>query len=470
MTLTIDSQQFQLLEEYGVIETKTIKDKKTGEFITVITGINCPNLAKLLLYGDNRNYLILKDNQNIYYYNGSYFESNGEQILRNRINHYLDDYTTKHRRQETTDFIKSSGWIKREALDQPLNLINFKNGILNIETLELIPHNPEYTFLYELNSNYDKNAKYELWGNFVKEVSFMDDYDFIQEFCGFLLYRKYVFAIILILLGHGRNGKSTFINAIIEVLGRNNVVSIPLQTIAYNRFSKSNLYQKHANLCPDLGIQDIKDTGTLKTLTGQDPIYAERKHENGFEFINYAKQLFACNTLPNIQDNTLAMSERLAVVEFPNTFERGTDECDPYILEKITSENEKAGIINWMLEGLQRLLKNGNFSTYRDFENVTEYMKEAREPVAIFINTCLEHNIGIETSKNEIHKKYLEFCRSNNLPTLVSNAFSRKFKQYLPHEWNVDEGQTRTKGKTWKGIKFKNDGKNTTDIQQEGLF
>ncbi len=431
--------------------------------------VNRPQLAKMLIRADNMHYLVLKDNQDILIYNNSFYEPGGELILNNRVNYYLDTLTTNQHKAEVIGYIKNTDYTDREQLEQPLHLINLKNGILDINTGELIPHDPSYTFQYEIPTEYRPGQDCPTWKQFITDVLYQEDIPFLQEVCGYLLYRSYNWALIVILLGHGRNGKTVFLNTISKLLGEKNTEHIPLQTIAHERFAKAKLYQKHANLCSELGAREIKDTGALKELTGQDMIFARELYKNGFNFRNFAKLMFACNLLPDIGDKTLAMNERIAVIEFPNAFERGTPECDPNLLDKLTTPEELSGILGWMTEGLQRLLTNKKFSDYRNFENVAEYQKQSQDPVNMFTSTIDADATG-EIQKEYLYKKYLEYCKLQGLPTLDNVWFSRKFKKYAPS--SMTEGQPRAGGHkaTWKGIKFKNEAdKESTDKQQEAL-
>ena len=433
--------------------------------------INCPQLAKLIMEADNEHYIVLKDNQDILHYNKSFYETNAEYQIENRINYYCDSLTTNRIKSETIGFIKSNGYKEREKLEQPMNLINFKNGIVDIKTKKIMPHHHRYTFQYEIPIEYNKNKDCIVWKKFIEDVLYQDDILFIQEVCGYLLYRRYTWALLVILLGHGRNGKTVFLNVLSKLMGEKNTEHIPLQTLAHERFAKAKLYQKHANLCSELGAREIKDTGTLKQLTGEDMIFARELYQNGFNFRNYAKLIFSCNILPDIGDKTLAMNERLAVVEFPNTFERGTPECDPDLYDKLSTADELSGIVNWMIEGLNRLLENKKFSPYRNFENVSEYHRVSQDPVKMFCDASVIFDSNYQIQKEVLYKRYLEFVEKNNMPKLVSGWFTKKFKMHCPH--GVEEGQPRIKGhkETWKYIKFKDgsDSFSVVDDNQDTL-
>lgn len=454
----------RLLDNYEVFE-KNNKGEPTGK-------VNTGRLAKLLLEGDGRKYLVTKDNQTVIIYNGSYFEPCGEAIIRERVQYYLDDiHGLEYIKKEVVGYIRNHAYIEREKLEQPLNLINLKTGILNIDTSELIPHDAKYTFQFEIPVEYDPSIDCPLWKKFVGDVLYQEDIPFVQEVCGYLLHRGFPFALIVILLGHGRNGKTTFISTISAVMGEKNIEHIPIQTLAHERFAKAKLYEKHANLCSEIGASEIKDTATLKSLTGGDLIFARELYQNGFSFRNYAKLVSSCNLLPDIGDKTLAMTERLAVLEFPNTFLRGSPDCDSFLYDKLTTPHELSGILNWMVEGLKRLLENKTFSPFRNFENVTDYLKQNQDPVKMFADQYIDRDKQFQIHKDTTYGKYLAFTKEKGLPSLNDVWFGRKFKQFGPS--GMTPGQPRTGGHkaTWKGVKFKDgtDSFPNTDDSQDSL-
>jgi putative DNA primase/helicase len=463
---SIQEEKQQMLKKQIIDNYQAITTDDNGK-----QHVNPPLLAKILLREDNNHYLVISDNQDIIRYNGSFYDPKAVFYIESRINYYCDTLTTNRIKAETIGFIKSNEYIEREKLEQPPNLINAKNGIIDINTGELLPHDPNNTFMYEIPTSYDKNATCQTWDKFLTDVLYQEDISFFQEMCGYMLYRAVPFAILVILLGHGRNGKTTGINVISKVLGEDNIEHIPLQTLAHERFAKAKLYQKHANLCSEIGAHEIKDTATIKSLTGGDKIFARELYKSGFNFTSYAKLMFSCNILPDIGDKTLSMTERLAVIEFPNTFERGTEECDPFIYDKLTTPEELSGILNWMIAGLKRLLNNKKFSPYRDFENVTEYLRVNQDPVKMFNDQYLEQDVNMQVHKETVYKKYLEYIEKNKMPSLTSNWFGRKLKQLGYH--CMTEGQPLKGGhkETWKGIKFRdgNDNLPLTDDKQTGL-
>jgi phage/plasmid-associated DNA primase len=95
----------------------------------------------------------------------------------------------------------------------------------------------------------------------------------------------------------------------------------------------------------------LKDSGTLKKLTGGDLIPAERKYLPTFYFLNYSKQIFSANTIPKTPDETDAFFARLIITNFPKQFIEGAN-ADPYLFEKISTDKELSGFLYILLKRL----------------------------------------------------------------------------------------------------------------------
>ena len=170
------------------------------------------------------------------------------------------------------------------------------------------------------------------------------------------------------------------------------------------------------------------------------------------------------------------MKETIAIIEFPNIFERGSPECDPFLLERLTTDKELSGILNWALEGLQRLLKNKTFTKYRNLDDVTKYLSENANPVNIFIKTHIVEKYGNKILKDSVWKAYNKFAKLHGHPLMFSNHFSQHLKMYAP--WLTDEQPREFNRKfVWLNIElvgfepdmFGLEKNEKLDIQQEEL-
>ena len=442
--------------------TMTENDLQDAQLFFIDGKFNSSEMAQKIIYkiydtqtgeGVNNGYLVMKDNKEIYYYNGGYYEHDGESQIRNKVQQILQQLSKDNYKNEVISWIKDDMnlYVDREIFNNNNNFINLENCIYNISTGEITEHCESYFFNYQLPIKYDSDAKCEKFETFIEEILYTEDIPVMQEIFGYCFYQEYIFHKGFLFCGIGRNGKSTVINVLSKLLGEKNISTVPLQNICKDRFSTTKLYGKFANLCSDLSTDALRNTGIFKMATGGDYLFADQKFKDGFQFRNNAKMVFSCNIIPDAKDESYAYKDRWICVEFPNKFEGGN--CDKKLLEKLSTDSELSGIFNWAMKGLKRLLERQDFSKHRTLEDVKQYLNEKQDPVYLFITTCLEPDPEIITTNQEFYLEYKKFCEDHNFPSVSDAWFGKKLNQHLPTNWNVTDGQSRKH--TRKGLKIK---------------
>lgn len=440
----------ELLDRYEVIIYDYKKDKNTGDTIKTPSGVNCPQLAKLLMEADNHKYLVTNDNQQILVWNGKYYGTNGKSTLENRANYYLEDLYTDHKRKEVVSCVKTHAYIDREELQPPKHLIPLENGIYNRETKKLIPHSPEYYFLYCFPLIYKPKAKIKKIKTFFENTFTLEDLQNIKRFFGDCLQPTYKHKKALMLVGPTDTSKSQFTSLLGKFLGEKNVSHAALSDLCRDRFAAIDLFGKLGNICADIDATGIRATKVFLMLTGGDVLRGQKKHMDAFNFRSYAKLVFSCNEIPESENKSPAYYNRWLVIECDNVIPK--DKQIPYYFETITTEKEMSGLFNYALEGLDDLEKNG-YAEHRTLEEVKEFMESHKKPIPEFSRDFITPDPNGEITKEELYKKYCEFCVLHGYPRKQNNVFSREIKPFLPI--NYDEGQSRKKGrkKIWRGIK-----------------
>jgi putative DNA primase/helicase len=262
-------------------------------------------------------------------------------------------------------------------------------------------------------------------------------------------------------LGEGKNGKSTFLNLLKEFLGEENIATPSLHSLVENRFAKSELYGKLANIHGDLSAKKLNQTGNFKMLTGQDLIRGERKYQDSFTFRNYAKMIYSANQLPSTSDTTEAFFRRWIIVEFPYKFTEDPDDGhkdkNPDIVDEITSEEELSGFLNWSLEGLERLLDNGHFTKTGEIEDIKDEWLTRTNPLQVFMDKYTEVDRESFVTKDDFYDLYLKFCDRHSTPSLDKNVVPRRVPKI---NTEVAAGRLKLDGsreKVWKHLRFKED-------------
>jgi len=354
----------------------------------------------------------------------------------------------------TRDFSEIVGQIKRRNYIRYENVygaakkyVNFRNGLLNLETLKLEPHDPEKFFLTQIPHSYNPNAKSQLFETFLRDVFPEQHHSALQEFIGYCLLPDCRFEKALVIVGREGTGKSTFLEAIRNALGKDNVTHFSIQQLETERFARVELVGKLANIYNDLPYESIEDSAIFKQLSSGDPINVEKKFVQPFSAKVHAKLIFAANQLPKPRDWSGAFFRRWIIVEVNNAEGR---QPDPLMKEKMKSEEVAEAILAWAVEGLQRLLKNNTFSYDYSVEEVAEKYESMADSVARFVNECLEEVPGGKIPKDELYHRYLEFCKENGAIPVGKIEFGRKLKA------KVRVGETRTGEKRyWTGIRYK---------------
>jgi putative DNA primase/helicase len=334
--------------------------------------------------------------------------------------------------------------------------IALDNGILNVETEEIEQPNPAEFIVTKLPVTYDKNADCPAIKKFLEEVFGEHQIPVVQELIGYCLYKRMPFHKAALLVGDGANGKSTFQELLKNFLGSENVSNVTLQELCGNRFASSQLYGKLANLCADLPHTAIASSGRFKMLAGGDTISAEFKHKPAFSFMNYAKMIFSANTIPQVSEDTLAFFRRWIILVCNNVFLG--ENCDPKMLEKLTTQQELSGLLNYALQGLKRLLSNGKFSINETVEELRNQYIRKSNPAKAFIEEKLEYvnDPKVYIEEAELYQKFILYCNSGNLPTMPKRSFTLNMQEFCP---DAKQTTQRILGKSgihvWQFIRLK---------------
>ncbi|MEZ0393691.1 MAG: phage/plasmid primase, P4 family [Desulfurococcaceae archaeon] len=212
----------------------------------------------------------------------------------------------------------------------------------------------------------------------------------LLEVIGYTLYpHDYPLHKAVLLVGSGSNGKSTYINLIVRILGRENVSTVNLSDLdpRVNRFAASELYHKLANVSAEPVRVRSFDATVFKQLTGEDPVRFERKFRDAFTGYNYAKMIFAANELPSVAEDTYAFWRRWIVIEFPNRFAP-----DPEFFERTFREDEIEGIILCALHAFRLVLLRKSF-TEKGVEEPREAWLSRSNPVYAVVSRMIRDGL-----------------------------------------------------------------------------
>lgn len=408
----------------------------TSKFITFETNKNTGK--KIVIYDHVRQAIeiiqelkIMYNKFGMFYYNenSGLWSANARQKIKKTINYKLGTYATTTRVNETLQAIDRCYDENVIALpfDTNVNLTGFLNGVYNWKTREFREYRPTDYLTSCIPHNYNPEAKSPLIERYF--TSMLDDKkQFFLEWIGYTFYRSYCFQRFLIVYGKGNNGKSTLLEVYAKIVGKSNVSSLPLIELGDRSFLRAELLGKYANICSDIGDDYFKSSASLKELTGNDIITANRKGIPPIQFINIAKMTFSANALPTFKDKTVGMNRRITIL--PLTKEITETNVD--FLPIITTEAEIEGIIITAIEAFHKVLDSKEFS-------ITDEMEQARlewiikmDHVRSFVEEECVLNPNKSIEKSTLHYKFEMYCQRNHYVSIGANQFYQRLLETYP--------------------------------------
>jgi putative DNA primase/helicase len=365
------------------------------------------NIFRPKLFGDNiiKDFPLLYSSGKFYEYeNGFYVPCDSEFILQ-EITKRLGNEFNISRLKNTEAYLKGILGAYKPILDK--SILNVKNGLLKVDSMELIPHDPSYISKIQLNVKYNVSSQCPEFMKFINKTLDTDNVKLIQEIFGYCLIPDTSAQKCFLFLGPPATGKSSLLNALIGLLGKEYVSSVPLQNLNV-KFMASQLDGKLANIVADLPGKGIEDTGLFKEIVAGDMITGERKFCDPYEFRPFTRFIYSCNKLPHSYDRNDGFYRRLIIIPFNNIIPE--EEWDHELEQKLLDEID--GIFLWALEGLSRLRKNNfHFSENESNRQLKMNYKQDNSSVLSFLAEECDYDTDEKVNKTEFYERYKEYCR-----------------------------------------------------------
>lgn len=318
--------------------------------------------------------------------------------------------------------------------DEMSKYIVVNNGMLDWQEDILVPWNPDFHTTVSFDVDYDPKATCPRFEQYMREwLPDLKVRDVVQEFIGYCLIPNTKFRKALFMYGKGKNGKSMLLEFLQLFFGDHKA------TLSYDalfqRFGPANLKGKLVNIFDDTTVTFAKDTGIVKNLVAGGTIAAEFKGRDHFTFTNIARFIFSAQETPKTSDHSEAWYDRWIFVKFPNKFKPSNEKKTE--IENALAE-ERAGIFNWMVTGLKRLIEQDGFTHSEELTISGQEYRSQNDGVAMFVNNmCTYDKKEIGATINTLYKIYTTWTDLEGLRSLSKRTFSERL---------ADLGYTKQKG------------------------
>jgi putative DNA primase/helicase len=314
------------------------------------------------------------------------------------------------------------------------------NGLLYVDGGEpvLVKHSPEVFVTTCLPYAYDPKATCWRWLRFLWQTFAGMPRErrraiisHLQEWFGLNLVFNSGFQRLLVLWGQGGTGKSTIIQALIDMLGYENVSTVTLRGLA-NRFGVAQTVGKLANIVGDMGIGERIDSGVLKDMVSGGLIQVEEKYKMPYSFYSTVRFTFCANQPPMVEDSEDGFWRRVDMIECPNVVTTpNLAMCQPGYWQGI---GELAGIFNWALMGYLRLMARGKMLRPPGSEEEVEELRRASDPLGAFITANVVPDSDGEVNMGVLYEDFKKAMKgtSYQYKVPVPAAFWKQVRRRFP--------------------------------------
>ncbi len=264
----------------------------------------------------------------------------------------------------------------------------------------------------------------------------------IQEYCGSTLLNDTRYQKAQVWVGNGGNGKSVLLNIISELHAK--VGSLSLDRL--KGFGLVPLVDSSLLISAETPKKGIDEQELKKIVTG-DLLSVEYKNKDIFAYRSTGKLIVACNTFPQLNDDTDGVWRRLQIIRWGVSIPTEQQITD---LENRLIKEELGLVVDWCLAGLLRLLNRGKFDEPESVIARKEVEKQNSDSIKVFVaDYGLSLSTNVTIGKDELYKKYEDFCSKNCLYTASGPVFWKNLRSQFP---SMVEQKKGTNGRRYRVV------------------
>ncbi len=333
-------------------------------------------------------------------------------------------------------------WLKhdRHGMPDPVDLIPFKNGILDVQKYlqgeaKLYDSTPNLFTFTALPFDFDEDVESELWLSYLDDIFNQDTekIELLQEWFGYNLVPDMTYEKLMMFIGRPRSGKGTVLHAMASMLGNEQVCSTSFRQLCGD-FGYESLIGKLAALLGDAKVPRQADSAQalekILQITGGDPVGVNRKGIRALPQVYLSCRFtMAMNLLPYLPDHAQALEPRINLIKFTNSYVGREDRS----LKRKLKE-EAPAIIPWALEGLKRLRIVQEFTVPGTSAKAMDDLRAMTTPAWSFVKECCNTSgdeISIE--QNKMFGAWAAWCVGRNMRAGFRSHFSQMLMSVCPN-------------------------------------
>ena len=318
--------------------------------------------------------------------------------------------------------------------DAQKNYLNTPDAAYDLEkgVAGVMPHRSSDLMTKITNASPGEKGK-EIWEDALNTFFCGDQelMEYVQETVGLAAIGKVYEEALIIAYGEGRNGKSTFWNAISRVMGTYaGTISADALTVGCRRNVKPEIAElkgKRLIIAAELEEGVRLSTSILKQLCSTDQVRGEKKFKDPFDFTPSHTVVLYTNHLPKVGASDDGTWRRLIVIPFHAKIE-GSSDVKNYA--DYLYEHAAPSIMAWIIEGARKVIAaNHTLNKPVVVEKAIEQYRGMNDWMGIFLEECCDVGDGLEQKAGEFYQEYRNFCQRTGEYTRHNSDFSAELEK-----------------------------------------
>jgi putative DNA primase/helicase len=379
---------------------------------------------------------------------GEHSEKN-EQIIRQCVTNHM-------RMRDVKAELSDLAHAKIKDFDSTPDLLNVENGVLNLRTGQLTPHQPGQLFTYCLETRWNPNASPDQWAAFVRGAvkGGEEMVSFLQRAVGYSLTGHTREEHMFYIYGPSRAGKGVFVETLRALLGGSLSAGVPFTTFTQKRegqnFDLARLKASRLVVASESSRYQRLNGEMVKDITGGGAIAASFKHKDTFEYKPDFKIWVTSNFPVNGDPDDDALWGRIHVVEFPNSH-LGNE--DTGMKARMQSQECLEGLLVWAVKGAQAWYEEGRLVAPAVSTEAKDTHREQADSVGLWLAECCEVGEGKFTATRRARASYEQWCEENGFEAKGAKTFNESLTRRGMGTNKPGRDSDYGRGEPCKGIK-----------------
>jgi putative DNA primase/helicase len=320
------------------------------------------------------------------YYKDGWYQPGGEEFIQKILQRMLPDIS-QSTLNETIAKLSQRNYHNLEECDSDKNILNTEEGLVDMDKVKLLPHDPDYLSITQFPARFVSKPKSKKIRKLLTETLDEKELRKFYFMLGDLLHFNGHKQTIFFFVGSGHNRKGLTTRLLQRFVGSELCSNLSLEELADRQFTIVNLYGKILNIAGDESPNAPENWHIIRRITGADTLSGEMKGiQKRVSFRNRAIVICVFNKLPQI-DEDYSTWRRIQLIRFKRNFEENDDGNGDEFEAQLYTPECMSELLWLALKRRKMYLKYGGHEK-EDLESIKEEYKKLQDHVIAFISDC----------------------------------------------------------------------------------